>query len=69
MLPTPHTMYRYVEFHHRELRAEFCRLRQGQKSPTGRTLKQPLGWDDLQHWAAHWLPSVRWPRRWRWSSP
>ena len=69
MLPTPHTMYRYVEFHHRELRAEFYRLRQGEKSPTRLTLTRRSTWDDLRHWAARWRPNVRWLRRWRWSSP
>lgn len=68
MLPTPHTSYRFVELHHRHLRAEFQRLRQGEKSPTRLTFSLPPAWHDLGHWVAHWRPNVRWPRAWRWSS-
>jgi hypothetical protein len=69
MLPTPHTSYRLVELHHHHLRAEFHRMRQGEKSPTRATGKTAGAWDHFRHWTVHWRSSVRWPRPWRWSSP
>ena len=68
MLPMPHTSYRLFELHHRHLRAEMQRLRQGQHSPTRLIPIRSGAWHHLCLWAGRWQSSVQWPRPWRWSS-